>query len=211
MPNLLKDLNLIKRVRTRSQHSTIAKSNAVLKLYGELDTEIANFKKRSGLKCITDCSICCESHKVEATTLELLPLAIHLCNKEKGEYWLNKAKESKLSGVCIFYESKPSSQNKGNCSIYRYRPLVCRLFGFSAIVDKNGSLVLQTCAKIKNNFVIEYKNVQVNARNDIPIPRMVNFTNKLMGIEFTNGVKQLPINQAIADSIGKVLLRKGYL
>src|SRR3989338_188376 len=105
----------------------------LLRLYSKLDKDIEQFSFTVGLKCASGCGRCCKNPHVETTVLELQPVAIELFRKNEADQWVNKAVEAAGQGRCVFYKPDPLIPSNGRCSVYPLRPLVCRLFGFSAI------------------------------------------------------------------------------
>ncbi|MCJ7771791.1 MAG: hypothetical protein MUP22_01515, partial [Desulfobacterales bacterium] len=86
-------------------HSAGKHVRSVFKIYEKLDNQIENFSRISGLSCPEACCICCENPNVEATALELLPMAqeIYLFGKE-GE--ILEALDSRMKQTditCILY------------------------------------------------------------------------------------------------------------
>ena len=57
---------------------------------------------------------------------------------------------------CVFYKPDPLIEGKGHCGIYAYRPLICRLYGFSANRDKKQSPIFVGCPMIREAFPKEY-------------------------------------------------------
>ncbi|MFH1339300.1 MAG: YkgJ family cysteine cluster protein [Candidatus Omnitrophota bacterium] len=175
-----------------------------MKLYKELDREIERFKKVTGIRCVPGCGQCCASSKVETTILEMFPLALALWRKKEGEHWLKKAQDAGLSGPCVFYQPDSSLAGKGRCCVYAWRPLLCRLFGFSAVTNKYGRNVMLTCWVVKDFSRLEYEKTQKKIGEGLPVPRTSDFASRLWYIDFTLGVKQLPINKALAEALQRI-------
>jgi uncharacterized protein len=119
---------------------------AVQRTYEELDRSVSRFAEKSGLKCPGGCGRCCESPFIEATPVECLPLAQSLL--PKADEWLPLLRTHvkigrKLPSSCPFYVS--FGFGKGFCSVYENRPLICRMYGFAAFIDKSGAEQLDSC------------------------------------------------------------------
>lgn len=205
--SILEYLNIYKR---QSNYSFKAKARAIIKLYQELDREIERFKKDTGIRCVPGCGQCCISSKVETTILEMFPLALELWRKKEGEYWLKKAEGAGPSTPCVFYQPDFLLSGKGRCGAYEFRPLLCRLFGFSAVTNKYGRNVILTCRLVKNSSPLECEKTQKKIREGLPVPRAADFASRLWHIDFNLGVKQFPINKALAEALQRLAFSLDY-
>ncbi len=201
--SILKYLNQYIAIRQINKHYS-KKIKALQKLYNNIDKDITRFQLKYKLKCLKGCGACCKSPKVETTILEVIPLAIELYKKNKTNYCLEKAYQSRLKGPCIFYKPDPSCPDKGRCTIYKLRPLICRLFGFSAIKDKYQKNILVSCVYIKKEYAKIYTKLQEDINKGAFVPVKKDFASKLLCIDLSLGVAYYPINQAIAKAIEKI-------
>jgi len=85
--------------------------------------------------------------QVEASPSEMLPLAAELYRRGEAEVWLEKLENAE--DVCVFFAKDPNSDWKGRCSVYPWRPSLCRLFGFSSRKNKNGRPELVKCSRME--------------------------------------------------------------
>ncbi|MFH1855748.1 MAG: YkgJ family cysteine cluster protein [Candidatus Omnitrophota bacterium] len=169
----------------------------LISLYDKLDEHIERFKAVSGLKCIEDCGLCCGKSNFEATAMEFMPLAVDLWIRKEISPWLEKISLLEQGGPCVFYKAD-ASVGEGKCSVYSFRPLICRLFGFSARTDKYGKRLLITCGCMKKAHPLEYKQSQGVAFQNI-IPRMSDYS-----IQAPTLGKQIPINEAAKTALEKM-------
>jgi len=124
-------------------------------LFKQLEKETLQFQKSSGLGCVSGCGKCCSYATIEASPLEFLPWAFHLFINNEAEKTLDLLNKTN-STTCFIY--KPLTfRDKGKCNSYKYRGLICRLFGFAASSDKYGALRLATCKIIKEGQQEAYK------------------------------------------------------
>ena len=182
-----------------------------LELYQKLDNDIAAFQKSSGLKCKEGCGQCCENPKVTTSTLELLPIAFHLWQNNEAQIWLDEVKIKDRSGSCVFYKQDSQRPGMGRCSIYHFRPLICRLFGFSAMSDKHGQKQLLTCPIIKENHVEQMRIIENNLgqnKNNV-IPKTTDYTMQVQALDSSLS-QEVPINEAIHQALDKVGLTFQY-
>lgn len=172
-------------------------------LFYDLDLEIAQFQKESGLGCVAGCGKCCTHPDIDASPLEFLPWAFHLFLNGEAENTLTTLNETdKLT--CHLYKSI-SILGKGRCSEYKYRGLICRLFGFGASRDKYGNLRLATCKIIKEGQAENYNSATEDISNGMQVPIFTEYYMKLNQIDYQMGSKILPVNKALKMALEEVL------
>ena len=66
----------------------------VLNEYQLLSQEFGSYQKTSGLNCVEGCGACCNNPQVEASVLEMLPLALHLFDTGQAEAYLQQMHDS---------------------------------------------------------------------------------------------------------------------
>lgn len=182
----------------------------VEKVFDALDVQIRTFQNESKLSCLSSCGKCCSKSDIEATVLEFLPLAYHLYKDGKAIEVLEEIGSSE-SSYCYVLQPFIGQEEKGFCGNYKYRGMICRLFGFSARKDKYGNKNLVTCKSIKENQPEEYATVVSKLSTDsVSVPMMGNYSMMLHAIDFELGSKYYPINTAIKLAIEKVLSYYSY-
>lgn len=180
----------------------------VEKLFYQLEQEGVQFAKSSGISCFAGCGMCCTHPEIEASPLEFLPWAFHLFLEGKAEQNLHLLKESKTS-ACFIYKSL-SIQGQGRCSDYKYRGLICRLFGYAANTDKYGNLRLATCKIIKEGQNDKYNSTEEAISKGLYAPVFTHYYMQLNQIDFQLGNKILPINKALIQALEEVLHYYAY-
>ncbi len=163
------------------------KIKEVLDLFKEVDEDISKFKERTGLRCKEGCIECCLKPDIEATILEFLPLAWDILLSGRIEYWIDKA-EKAISKRCILLTDN-------GCMMYEKRGLVCRLFGFSFILDKRSRPILWACPYLKKNYKIDASYFI----SDIPIAP--HYSIRLITIDPYLSNKKYSINEAILRAL----------
>lgn len=177
-------------------------------LFNKLEEETSLFQKKSGIGCVSGCGKCCTYSNVEASPLEFLPWAFHLFLNGEAENTLTKLNETE-SLTCIIY--KPLSViNQGRCSDYKYRGLICRLFGAAANTDKYGNLRMATCSIIKEGQADNYNSTAEAITKGLYVPIFTDYYMQLNQIDFHLGNKILPINKALKMAIEEVLQYYAY-
>ncbi len=177
-------------------------------LFLKLEQETALFKQSSGFSCVSGCGKCCTYPDVEASPIEFLPWAFHLFLHGEAEKTIIKLNKNQ-SSTCIVY--KPlSSINQGSCSNYKYRGLICRLFGFSANTDKYGNLRLATCKIIKEGQANNYNSTTEAITKGLYVPIFTEYYMQLNQIDFKLENIILPINKALKMALEEVLHYYAY-
>lgn len=177
-------------------------------LFHQLTQETNQFVKTAGIGCVSGCGKCCTYANVEASPLEFLPWAFHLFLNGEAQETLNILTKTN-SKTCIIY--KPlAALNQGRCSNYKYRGLICRLFGYAANTDKYGNLRLATCKIIKEGQSEKYKTTAEAIKKGLYVPVFTEYYMQLSQIDFNLGTKILPINKALQMAIEEVLHYYAY-
>ncbi|WP_420577931.1 YkgJ family cysteine cluster protein [Ekhidna sp.] len=189
--------------------SIYRKVQAVERLYHNLEKDVATFQKATDLKCKSGCGMCCLKPDIAASPLEFLPLAYHLFKNGQALEWLEKAEKSN-SKICINLNSLIAEENGGFCNLYTQRGLICRLFGFSAMLGKDRKPQLVTCKTIKEIFpeAVDKANQHIKERKFTPV--ISHYYQQLRSIDAELGQNSLPINKAIAQAIRTVLAYYAY-
>lgn len=188
------------------------KVKEVKKIYRLIDADVQRFKKETGLKCLCYCSHCCENPHITATVLELLPLAYQLYRENRCEEYLQKLMEAGAEDKqnCFLLTFPENWKNAGRCLEYKYRPMVCRLFGFAVVLDKNSQPQLVTCAGIKQKYSEKYAQTVHSLETMTGAPVMKNYYMMLYGIDTVLAQKYYPICTALRMAIETVLSAFAY-
>lgn len=177
-------------------------------LFYQLEQETTAFAKASGMSCVSGCGKCCTYPDVEASPLEFLPWAFHLFLNGEAEKMLLELKEN-TSTTCRIYQPL-SVIDRGRCSDYKYRGLICRLFGSAASTDKYGKLRIATCKIIKEGQTEAYNATQEAISKGLTVPVFSTYYMQLNQIDFHLGTIILPINKALKMAIEEVLHYYAY-
>jgi len=199
MKNLVTPINF--SALNPSDRTTIRQ---LIQLYRQVDMETRKFGKIAGIHCPSLCGCCCVTAKVETTPLEMLPLAVHLWSRQKGDLWLSTINTAGGNRQCVFFKPHISDSKKGRCGVYSLRPLICRLFGFSLSKRKNGSSVYSGCKIMKKEFSKKIQNVQKLLEKNPYLLKMTDFSIRLFGIGSTADRELMPINKAAMIALEKI-------
>lgn len=166
-------------------------------LLQELEEAIGTFKASTGISCKTGCYECCANPKVEATVLEFIPLAMHLHDSVDPTVWEKGIRSNLINQPCLFLRP---DKGEGGCMVYPKRGLICRLFGYSCLIGKNGLPELIGCRYLKGLF--KEKLAWQGRHPSIPIAS--HYTLRLIGIDLELGSKYYQINTAIQKAMEMV-------
>lgn len=179
-------------------------------LFDKLEIELATFTSITHLFCKAGCGKCCTNPTMEASPLEFLPWAFHLFKIGEAENIHEKlAKHTKP--ICFNYiPTSDTNLNQGSCNTYKYRGLVCRLFGYGATKDKFAQLRLATCSIIKEQQTENYKAANEAINNGLNVPIFTDYYMNLSQIDFRLGNIYVHINKALQIALEEVLQYYAY-
>lgn len=177
-------------------------------IYESLDSEIENWTKQSKIQCPQGCGTCCTNFEPRVSSIEALYLATFYMDKHPDHLELINS----LSEVppCFFYDPSPES-SKGHCMVYEGRPLVCRLFGFSATRDKHQSLVFRLCKVISTTEDRIYSEETMMQKFNALPPEMNRFSSQIDSLNTGSQLETQPLKQAVEKSLLNLHLKQSYL
>lgn len=178
-------------------------------VFQELDQVVAQVAPRLGLACAPGCGACCRrpSRQIEASAAELAPLARHLWNTNQAESVLEAARVAGAEGWCALYQPGPDSPYpQGRCGAYAHRPLTCRLFGASALVDKEGRLRPTLSAVMKRHDPGVASRVEADP-SGLPIASQWRFR---LGSADPRTLDLRPLNEALVQALEAEGLRRTW-
>lgn len=177
------------------------KISEVNRIYRELENHTARFISHTEIKCQAGCRACCRFRKVEATVLEFLPAAWTLYRENKLDSVTEKLGNNQ-DNLCIFYNPFLEA---GACSVYGDRGLICRLFGFSAMLDKYNQPSLVSCKYLKTDT-----DPELLGRKMSEAPVISQYYMKLYGVDPNLATLHYPINTAILKALEYVALHTRF-
>lgn len=179
-------------------------------LFDKLETELATFTSATHLFCNAGCGKCCTNPTMEASPLEFLPWAFHLFKIGEAENTLEKL-NNHSNPICYNYsQTSETNLHFGSCTTYKYRGLVCRLFGYGATRDKFAQLRLATCSIIKDEQTNNYNAANEAINNGLAVPIFTDYYMNLSQIDFRLGNSYAHINKALQMALEEVLHYYAY-
>lgn len=168
----------------------------------------STYQRSTGLNCLSGCGSCCLNPEIEASVLEMIPMALQILDENKLEYWLDRL-ETSLQQSCLMYRPLSPDGTKGSCGAYEGRPSVCRMFGVSGYFDKHQRAKLSICKRIKEH------NPELAAKKDAEAsitetPMLQHWTLRLTQLDPALIQDRMPINEALKRALQKVALYAQY-
>ena len=172
-----------------------------------IGAEAEAFSDQSGIRCRRGCGECCLKPAIEATVLEMLPLAETLLDTFTADAVYDAAAAAP-DGRCVLYRPDPLEPSLGRCSRYSLRPSVCRLFGFAAVSDRSGGAPqLASCHWHKALQPDAVRAAQAAIDHGAAVPRYSEATLRLgLLAPGQAGFQHIAINRAIMAAIEKLAL-----
>ena len=184
----------------------------VEEVFAELDVAIALFQQNTGWVCREGCGDCCNNPQVEVTVLEALQHALLLWQTSKAELY-SELLSTKLGQRCAFYAPQPGDETLGRCSIYATRPMLCRMFGFTAQTGKDEKARLAACKYQKLAAPELLKQIDDDLKNNrIEIPLFGYWEQRLSELAPSQVLSErLPVNEAFLKALDYLYWRQNEL
>jgi Fe-S-cluster containining protein len=181
-------------------------SHEIEQLYLEMGETFSGYQKSTGLSCLEGCGKCCQFPEIEASLLEMLPLALYYIKSNNYDDILGRLEmmENASNKTCVFYMSLSEDGEKGFCQAYGRRPTICRVFGVAGTYDKSHNKTLSVCKKIKEKNPETYKQILADLQKTPNVPMISEWREKVQSIDYNLGKDRYPINQALRLMIEKL-------
>ncbi|MEN3159241.1 YkgJ family cysteine cluster protein [Alkalimonas sp. NCh-2] len=184
-------------------------SRRVEAVYGEMADIYAGYQQVRGLHCRSGCGACCLHPEIEASVLDMLPLAMHLFDQGTAESTLAQLEAAPAGNSCPMYQPLSFDGKQGQCRIYQWRPTLCRTFGAAGYRDKHGKTALSTCKTIKQERSSAYAETLIAMELDPP-PMLSHARQQVDQLDYELSRSSLPIAEAMQLALYKVLFQACY-
>ncbi len=175
------------------------------KLYEEMGQAFSTYQKTTGLNCMSGCGRCCLNPDVEASILEMLPLALRIYDEKNVNEWINRLETSEQES-CLLYQSV--SEGKGQCGFYQERPSICRMFGVAGSLDKRKEVALSICKFLKEEYPEKIESLKTEKKADAPI--LMHWSSRLTALHPELTKERYAINDALRRALEKVAFYAQY-
>ena len=182
-------------------------SQDLQKIYDQMWEAFSQYQAASGLNCLVGCGKCCNNPEVEASVLEMFPLALRILDENKLEEWLDKLEEP-AQDHCLMYEPHSPDGSKGQCGVYKERPSLCRMFGVAGFYNKHHEVTLSVCKLIREKYpdLTKVRESEVSDKT----PMHITWSYRLAQIEPGLIQDRMPINQALKKALERIALYAQY-
>jgi len=196
-------------------------------LYSRADEAVSEFQAKSGLSCPFGCGSCCEAFVPDILPLEAEYLAAFLATKDADKAYAlaargleDRVREDGRRGCPLYADDTPY-----HCTVYAARPLICRLFAFSAVRDKRGQPSFALC-RLMPEPAPKPSGASAGAPADaltgdgaplhealraraMDAPLMADYGGELASIDPHSAGEREALPEALAKALGKVLFLVG--
>ena len=182
-------------------------SQDLQKIYDQMWDAFSQYQAASGLNCLVGCGKCCNNPEVEASVLEMFPLALRILDENKLEEWLDKLDNSSQDH-CLMYEPHTPDGSKGQCGVYKERPSLCRMFGVAGFYNKHQEVTLSVCKLIREKYpdLTKIRESEVSGKT----PMLITWSYRLAQIDPGLIQDRMPINQALKKALERIALYAQY-
>ena len=182
-------------------------SQDLQKIYDQMWDAFSQYQAASGLNCLVGCGKCCNNPEVEASVLEMFPLALRILDENKLEEWLDKLDNSSQDH-CLMYEPHSPDGSKGQCGVYKERPSLCRMFGVAGFYNKHQEVTLSVCKLIREKYpdLTKIRESEVSDKT----PMLITWSYRLAQIDPGLIQDRMPINQALKKALERIALYAQY-
>ncbi len=185
------------------------KASEIQEILDSVEVTIRNVQLETGLRCPPSCRECCKTSGdvIQVTVTEFLPLSLRLWNEGKANQLLERLDSVYDSDQCILFESSSAISEEGGCTEYSSRPLLCRLFGFSGIINRLGQVTPVVCKHMKKHCPLSVKNLFGKLSCGLEIPVFADYSSQIRGIDPYMGANTFSVNLALRRALEYVGLR----
>lgn len=187
--------------------------SALADLYARADAAVDDFVRASGLGCPFGCGSCCEGFVPDILPIEADFVALQLARQDRTEAFRVAAQglsprrfEGGRTGCPLYRADTPF-----HCGTYANRPLICRMYAFSAVRDKRGQAEFSLCRLMPAAAGMSRSGTGENlaSRFGASPPVMADYGSELAGIDPGSAGERGPIHELLARAVTRVLFLAG--
>jgi uncharacterized protein len=181
-------------------------------LYQRADTAVDTFTEASGVSCPHACGDCCEGFVPDIMPIEAAFIAAFLAGTDSDRAYdlaasglSPRIREDGRHGCPLHADDTPY-----HCTVYKARPLVCRMFAFSATRDKRGDAAYSVCRLgVGAPGARSASGARLLEVFGASPPVMADLGSELVAIDPGSASGRAPLPEALARALGHVLFLVG--
>jgi hypothetical protein len=142
--------------------------------------------------------------------IEAAAIAAFLADRDRAAAWSLAGSGAGSTGgqSCPLY----AADTPWHCTVYEARPLVCRLFAFSAVRDKRGQSSFALCRLMPATPGLDARSASGSSIMEvfkaIP-PLMADYGNEILVLDPHSNGDRAPLPEALMDALSQVLFLVG--
>lgn len=171
------------------------------------------FVADSGVACPAGCGRCCESFIPDVLPIEAAWTAAWLIRHEPARAEQLAASgfstDTQFPGRCPFFVA----EGKFHCGIYGGRPLICRLFGYSSVVSKDGEPTFALCRhmlELPGKPGRSWKGPSLQSALGGKAPLMSDFATRVVAIRPSESHDRRILTQALPEALRRLYFLQGF-
>jgi len=181
-------------------------------LYRRADAAVADFAIVSGVSCPSGCGTCCEGFVPDILPLEAAYIASYLAGAERQRAYRlavdglsARERDDGRTGCPLYNDDGPY-----HCTVYEARPLICRMFAFSAVRGKLGIPAFSVCrVGVSDRGCRSASGERLVEAFGAEPPVMADFGSELSAIDPTSAGDRKDLPTALVEAVGRVLFLIG--
>lgn len=185
---------------------------AIAKIYLRAAEAMGAFAQAGGLTCPAGCGSCCERFIPDLLPIEAEWMAAWLIHHDPARALelalIGFGTHEREAATCPFF----AASGPLHCGIYGGRGLLCRLFGYSALPDKEGRVAFALCAHMPSRAseARQWKGADIEGEFGALPPLMTDFAAELDALRPTEGQARRLLFDALPDALRRQYLRMNY-
>ena len=184
-------------------------------VYRDLDRDIAEWQRSSGLVCPGGCGSCCTRFTPDITAVEAEYLSVFLLQDAPDKILLLDSENESSEKSCPLYDH----HSEYHCTVYAARPLVCRLFAFSGFRDKAGARRFSPCkhmplgddySRLLRSFPSSGSR-EISPDETVAFPLLSVYGARVEGADFDSAAQRRLLPSAVLQSVNRLRLKRQFL
>ncbi len=179
-------------------------------IYADIELRQREWKEAASFSCLDGCGSCCAHFEPDLLEAEALYLAAWILEHDRplAERLLEGSHVSKNNGDgCILFDP----DTPFHCTVYGGRCLICRLFGYSGDLDKDGKRRWRPCRFYPDDALRPFEHrvygeKELDALAPVRIPVMSDFMERALPLSPGSAGHTEPLREALPKALSKLLL-----